>query len=169
MTDRGRGDTDPSIRLTPYHPSAAEHIATWARASHYSRGWLAPDTHEAQALIARWHADPDVCPYLLNRGDRPVGYGELWVERDDDEAELAHILVAPQQRRRGLGRRLARELVRAARERGLHHITLRVMPDNTPAIDCYRSAGFVREGADDERVLNTGQPHIYQWMRYRDR
>ncbi|MEE3919519.1 GNAT family N-acetyltransferase [Micromonospora sp. BRA006-A] len=75
-----------------------------------------------------------------------MGYGELWVERDDDEAELAHVLVAPQQRRRGLGRRLARNSSEPPASADCTTSRCASCPDNTPAIDCYRSAGsYARE------------------------
>jgi ribosomal-protein-alanine N-acetyltransferase len=94
----------------------------------------------------------------------PVAYGELWVE--DDEAELAHLVVDPALRRQGLGQALALELVAAARAQGLVHVFIRVRPDNAVAIGCYTTVGFVPVTAEEEAEFNADQPATYHWMRH---
>ncbi len=39
--------------------------------------------------IQRWHADPEVQPYMLTHGATLLGYGELWVDVVEQEVELA--------------------------------------------------------------------------------
>jgi len=59
------------------------------------------------ADLARWHAEPDVVPFALELDDgEVVGYGELWEDREEDEAELARLVVDPARRGRGHGRAL---------------------------------------------------------------
>ena len=101
---------------------------------------------------------------MLFREGRPVAYGELWVETDDDEAELAHLVVDPALRRQGLGRTLTVHLVAAAREKGLANIVLRVDPDNVVGISCYAGLGFVRHSPQEEAEFNAGQRVALQWM-----
>ena len=154
--------------LVPYDGSAAALVVDWCAASPFSREWV-PDGDPAadlapDAVLARWHEDPDISGYLLVRDGEPVAYGELWVDRDEDEAELAHLVVDPARRRQGLGRALALALVEQAGVLGLGTVTLRVHPDNAVGIACYLSAGFVRYPAAEEASFNAGQPTAYQWM-----
>lgn len=153
--------------LVPYAdaPAAAALIVGWCAASPYSSAWVPADLADPDAVLDAWHADPDITGHLLLRAGRPVAYGELWVETDEDEAELAHLVVDPALRRQGLGRALSLALVDAALARGLANVTLRVDPDNAGAVALYASIGFVRESAEDEARFNAGQPASYCWMR----
>ena len=93
-------------------------------------------------------------------GEEIVGYGEVWHDPAAGEAELARILVAPDRRGRGVGRRLVALLADRARAAGFDAIWLRVVADNRAAIACYRAAGFVRASAAEESAFNEGQPTI---------
>lgn len=129
-------------------------------------GWVVAEWPEAAQLLAAWHADPDVRPYLLTveSGDL-IGYGEVWVDAEEDEAELARLVIDPALRGRGHGRLLTTLLTAEARRLGFSDIWLRVVPENAPAIACYRAAGFSRATADEETAFNVGQPRTYLWMR----
>jgi ribosomal protein S18 acetylase RimI-like enzyme len=120
--------------------------------------------------LHRWHAGPDVVPFVFvetdgTGGERLVGYGELWEDRELDEAELARLVVDPVQRGRGHGRALTRALAVEARRRGFEEVWLRVVPENAAAIRAYAAAGFVRTTPEDEAEFNAGQPRVYVWMR----
>jgi ribosomal protein S18 acetylase RimI-like enzyme len=152
--------------LVPYDGSCAARVVDWCAASPFSSEWVPTGAADADAVLAGWQTDPDITGYLLLRDGHPVAYGELWVEADEDEAELAHLVVDPALRRQGLGRALALELVGSARALGLANVFLRVRPDNDVGISCYESAGFVRCSAEEEASFNSGQPAAYQWMRW---
>jgi [ribosomal protein S18]-alanine N-acetyltransferase len=94
-----------------------------------------------------------------------VGYGELWEDRDLDEAELARLVIAPAFRGKGHGRALTRALADEAHRRGFGEVWLRVVPDNAAARRAYEAAGFARATADQEAEFNAGQPRTYVWMR----
>jgi ribosomal protein S18 acetylase RimI-like enzyme len=153
-------------RLVPYDGAGAREVVAWCAASPYSREWVPAGATDPDAVLAGWHTDPDITGYLLVRDDLPVAYGELWVEEDEDEAELAHLVVDPAQRRQGLGRALATELVAVAGAFPVSNLFLRVHPDNDAAIACYATAGFVPVSAEDEAAFNAGQPASYRWMRH---
>lgn len=89
---------------------------------------------------------------------------EVWEDQTEGEAELAKILVAPDVRGRGVGRRFVGLLVQRARERGFDEIWLRVLPSNAPALACYVHAGFVRARPEEEARFNEGQPRAYVSM-----
>jgi ribosomal protein S18 acetylase RimI-like enzyme len=118
------------------------------------------------ATFARWHAEPDVVPFGLRDGDdRLVAYGELWEDRDADEAELARLVVDPAIRGQRIGQALTRALADEARRRGFGSVWLRVVPDNAPALAAYAAAGFVRATDAEAAEFNTGQPVTYVWLR----
>lgn len=59
-----------------------------------------------------------------------------------DEAELLTLAVAPEARRRGIGRRLLKLAVATARRQGARRILLEVAADNTAALALYDRIGF---------------------------
>lgn len=63
-----------------------------------------------------------------------------------DEAELLNIGVATAHQRKGLGRKLLREMLELARAKKMRRIFLEVRLSNTAAAALYRSAGFVEVG-----------------------
>jgi ribosomal protein S18 acetylase RimI-like enzyme len=117
-------------------------------------------------VFGRWHADPDVRPYTFCHEEKPIGYGELWVDDPEQEVELARIIVSPDQRGRGVGRRLVRELLERAALTGLPDAFVRVVPENRAAIGCYRGAGFSPVSEPEREEFNRGQPFDYVWMHH---
>ena len=63
-----------------------------------------------------------------------------------EDAEILTIGVAPDARRRGLGRALIADLVKRARQRGARRLLLEVASDNEAAIALYSSTGFILLG-----------------------
>jgi ribosomal protein S18 acetylase RimI-like enzyme len=120
-----------------------------------------------EELRASWRkGDSDIHPYLLFEADRPVGYGEVWLDDEEDEVELARIILDPQLRGQGLGLELVRALLVPALAAGYSEVFLRVRPDNAAAIRTYHRSGFVDVPAALMEEWNDGQPVAYRWMRY---
>jgi ribosomal protein S18 acetylase RimI-like enzyme len=120
-----------------------------------------------EELRLNWRrADSDIHCYLLFDGDRPVGYGEVWLDDEEDEVELARIIVDPQLRGRGVGGELVRALLGPALEAGYSEVFLRVRAENAAAIRAYHGSGFVDVPAALMEEWNDGQPVPYRWMRY---
>ena len=63
-----------------------------------------------------------------------------------DEAELLTLAVAPEARRRGVGRALLAEFAHTSHARGAREAFLEVASDNAPAIALYASADWQRAG-----------------------
>ena len=94
---------------------------------------------------------PDVAQSILSGGDsafgtivldgRVVAVGR--VSLGGDWAGLTAIEVLPSMRRRGLGSHLVRGLIAWAHERAASRLWLQVGPENQPALELYRAAGFV--------------------------
>ncbi len=78
------------------------------------------------------------------RGDGGVVLGYLLFWHVADEAHVINVAVAPEARRRGIGRALVDHLVRYAREHGIAKILLEVRASNAAAIGLYERAGFTR-------------------------
>ena len=118
-------------------------------------------------LLASWRTvDSDIHPYLLFDGERPVGYGEVWLDDEEDEVELARIIVDPEVRGRGVGGELVRALLGPALNAGYSEVFLRVRPENAAAIRAYHGSGFVDVPAALMEEWNDGQQVPYRWMRY---
>jgi [ribosomal protein S18]-alanine N-acetyltransferase len=92
------------------------------------------------ANFAAFAADPLV--FLLIEGDA----GFLLGRAVAGEAELLTLAVAPEARRRGLGRKLVGRFLYQARLRGAERAFLEVAADNAAGIALYESAGFSRVG-----------------------
>lgn len=141
-------------------------MLAWAGTAEEREAWAGlVEPHPDSAVFERWHADPDVHAFELLADGELVGYGEVWEDRGEGEAELARIIVAPEHRGRGLGRALVVFLVQRARALGYETVWMRAVPGNAAAIACYAAAGFVRASDEEAAAFNQGQPRPYVWMR----
>lgn len=116
-----------------------------------------------RADVIAWSADESVEAWVLVEVGVPVGYEQDWFDDDEQEAELAHVIVAPDRRAAGTGRRL----VSAPADRGaarFDSVVMRVRPENIAVQRCYAAAGLVRVSADQEAEWNVGQPVPCVWM-----
>lgn len=77
---------------------------------------------------------------VAERDGRVAGYAALWVAAG--QAELADLAVAPEYRRRGVGRILLGACLREAAARGAREIYLQVRESNDAARSLYGQAGF---------------------------
>ena len=144
-------------------------MAGWSRSAEEARRWCSVAEHPFPPERVRgWWAGADVRPWVLVEGPeaQPVGYGELWLDEEEDEVELARLIVDPARRRSGLGRALVAQLVAAAAATGLSGCLLRVVPDNAPAIALYRAAGFAAVDPERAAEWNQGQPTDYLWFEW---
>jgi ribosomal-protein-alanine N-acetyltransferase len=86
-----------------------------------------------------------------------VGFGGAVIV--GDEAHVTNLLVAPERRREGVGRRLLVELITELISRGTRHLTLEVRSENDTARSLYKSLGMapvgVRPGyyGDDDALI----------------
>ena len=154
------------LETSPFSPEEAERVSQWVSSAEEARRWagnsvrypISPDT------LVGWHRDPNIHPYLAWHDHFPVAYGELWVDRDENEVELARILVSPEQRGRGVGRAFVGKLIEAAGVFGLRNLILRVAPENVAAIRCYEASGFTAVSPEDQNEWNQNQPREYLWF-----
>jgi ribosomal protein S18 acetylase RimI-like enzyme len=118
-------------------------------------------------LRGNWRTvDADIHSYLFFDGDQPVGYGEVWLDDEEDEVELARIIVAPELRGKGIGTEFVRALLQPALAAGYAAVFLRVRPDNEPAIKTYLRVGFQPVDEQLAAEWNEPQPIDYTWLQY---
>jgi len=153
------------MKLRPFEGDHAPTILGWASNDTELGNWASLTARPSSSIFTDWHADADVHAYVLHDDDVPIAYGEIWVSREDDEVELARILVSPLARGRGVGRALVEQLLDAARAHDVSNAWVRIVPDNEPAIRCYRSAGFEPVSVELEQAFNAPQPREYRWLR----
>ena len=152
--------------LREFRESDAREVARWPASMEEVRRWAGsgPGWPVDVSVFGRWHADPDVGPYVMYDGAEPVGYGEVWLDEPEQEVELARIIVSPDHRGHGLGQRLVRLLLEQASLAELPDAFVRVVPENGAALACYRGAGFSPVSEEEHEQFNRGQPVDYVWM-----
>jgi predicted GNAT family N-acyltransferase len=89
----------------------------------------------------------------LYDGDRLAG-GAILIEHDDKVGQLRQMLVIPELRNRGLGRRIVGGVEDAARARSMRTLFLHA---RHVAVDFYRRCGFATVG---DEFMSHGIPHV---------
>ncbi|MEV7992723.1 GNAT family N-acetyltransferase [Streptomyces sp. NPDC086077] len=152
--------------LLPFASAHASTVAKWPACSAEVVMWCGRQEFPvSERTISEWQQDDDVQAYVLLDGEDMLGYGELWFDAEENEAELARIIVDPAMRGRGLGRKLVRGLLERAVTAGFGDVFMRVHPDNDRALRCYSGAGFVTVEPGRAESWNAAQPVDYVWLR----
>jgi RimJ/RimL family protein N-acetyltransferase len=142
------------LELAHYARSMAGLIASWALERETQFAWAAHTFAfpvDGSALAAHVEVAQGRSTLVARRADDPpVAYVELVPDAANRSARVERLIVAPEQRRQGLGRSVLSLLVDTARAGGLHRLELVVATTNVPAIACYEAAGFVVEGTARE-------------------
>jgi ribosomal-protein-alanine N-acetyltransferase len=151
-----------TYELIPFTADRAGLVAGWSRSADEADMWCSRAEHPFPAeVVAGWAAQPDIAAYLLTDGGTPVGYGEVWSDDEEDEAELARLIVDPAARGRGVGRALTAALADVA---GYDDVFMRVRPDNAVALAAYKRAGFRDVAPELQAEWNAPQPRPYAWL-----
>jgi hypothetical protein len=152
-----------TLRVRPFPAGLAVLVSSWAGTAGEVLMWCGLAAAPVPAgQIEAWADEDGVQPFGLYRDEQLVGYGELWVDDDEAEVELARLIVDPRERGQGLGRHLVVELVAGPPVHPL--VFLRVHPANpprsaaTPRQASSRNAGAGREWNTGQPVLTSGSP-----------
>ncbi|WP_151769666.1 GNAT family N-acetyltransferase [Streptomyces abyssomicinicus] len=153
--------------LLPFDPAHSAAVAGWPASATEAVLWCGAREFPVPArTVDTWRQDDDVHAFGLYDEGRLLAYGEVWHDTEEDEAELARLIVDPGARGRGVGRELVRALAERAGDAGFEDVFLRVHPDNERAIRCYRGAGFTPVDPGLARDWNAAQPVAYVWLRH---
>ncbi|WP_369199020.1 GNAT family N-acetyltransferase [Streptomyces djakartensis] len=152
--------------LRSFDPVYATSVASWATTASEVVMWCGKNEFPMRSqAIAEWQHDDDVQAYMLSHEETICAYGELWFDAEENEVELARLIVKPEIRGKGVGRELVRGLLAQAIEAGFDDVFMRVHPDNGRALKCYLGSGFMRVEADLTEKWNAGQPVKYTWLK----
>ncbi len=118
--------------------------------------------------IAGLKSHPTSAVYLAAVGDRPVGLAVCFVGFSTFAGRpllnVHDLIVEPDYRRRGIGRKLLEQIEADAQRRGCCKLTLEVRQDNTPAKSLYRRHGFLAAQPDNGQP-DKGQPVHEFWTK----
>lgn len=93
-----------------------------------------------------------------------LGYAGIEVSALRGEADLINIGVAQEHRRRGVGRRLMKWIIRRCRGSGIEILWLRVRASNRSARRFYRVMGFEERGKFTDYYRDPNEPAILMAM-----
>ncbi len=110
-----------------------------------------PFTAAAAAERVRYQGKDVYC--VAVEGERVLGYGMLRGWDEGYEVPSLGIAIHPSARGIGLGRALMLYLHTEARRRGAPRIRLKVYPENTVAVDLYRSLGYEFSAVEQEQLV----------------
>ncbi len=140
------------LRLRPYVSSDAAHIVSWCKSEFAFRQWsadffdhypLLPEDFEAHVRALDNNARFFVMTVCL--GQAAIGSVSFrYAYESDDAVRLGFIILDPDYRGLGLGKKLVRTAAQYAFDYlDAHRITLGVFANNPAAYHCYLQAGFV--------------------------
>ena len=129
------------FHLRRAHVDDAALIGEWLRDPR-ERLWVTGRDADGEEQFMTWLQIDDQHPFILEQDGRPVAYGEIWIDDEEKDTELAHIIVCAAERERGVGKVLMRMLYRETSYRQYQWTYLRVYPDNETALARFRAWGW---------------------------
>ena len=98
--------------------------------------------------------------------ERLVAYIGGWLITD--ELHITNLAVDPEQRGKGLAKKLLDEMIEISREEGMNKATLEVRISNSAAINLYRKNGFAIVGRRTKYYANNQEDALIMRKEYRD-
>ncbi len=146
------------FEMRPFTIPEAETVAHWAASPEDVRHVTGADDGSLPAdQVLAWTLEANYAFTLRRDGDL-VAYGEIVEDEVEGDAEIQHLLVAPDMRGRGIGKALLSRLVAfVAASRPYPEVWVRVGRDNEPARCCAEAVGF----KDDEAMSGPR----YRWLK----
>jgi ribosomal protein S18 acetylase RimI-like enzyme len=146
-------------RLNDVSKLSAFLIEAWKEAGPGALGFTGA-TDEAIGEIASEEflrkrlTSPTVYMVVAEEGERIIGFSSIRRVKER-EAELSGIMVLESATGRGIGTRLLRKSLEAAKKRGFKTVFVKTEVVNDRAIGFYKKAGFTESGKTVEKVGRT--------------
>ena len=132
-------------------------LVAWHADPEISRFWD-DETFTRDEMLERLRR-PDVDSYIVEAGDRPIGYLQTWGDEDEPRRGGIDMFLVPDARGRGLGPDAARALTESLLASGWTRVTVDPYAWNEPAVRAWRRTGFVeleRRPPDED--------HVSEWV-----
>jgi aminoglycoside 6'-N-acetyltransferase len=132
-------------------------LVAWHADPEISRFWD-DETFTRDEMLERLRR-PDVDSYIVEAGDRPIGYIQTWWDEDEPRRGGIDMFLVPDARGRGLGPDAARALTESLLASGWTRVTVDPYAWNEPAVRAWRRTGFVeleRRPPDED--------HVSEWV-----
>ncbi len=144
--------------IRPFNAVEAHTIAHWAQTQEDLWSLTGqPETPLTADLVAAWPMEANFAFTLRYYGDL-VAYGEIVEDEVEGDAEIQHLIVAPDMRRLGHGKAMLERLCQFLSEaRPWPHVWVRVPRQHSASELCARSAGF-------EEQLHVSGPR-FLWLK----
>jgi ribosomal protein S18 acetylase RimI-like enzyme len=131
------------MQTTPSSPQDIEYLVSWIADKTACRMWAGPLVHfplKLTKLLEEIGYTPDNSFCLRHNGSIKA-FGQL-LPKQANSLHMARIIVAPESRGLGFGRKICTDLIQIARERKAGSLSLNVYRDNTIGVCLYRRLGF---------------------------
>lgn len=103
---------------------------------------LFPSDRMSRRSLRRFIESPSARVLVAEGQDRVLGNLVLLTRKDSRTARIYSVIVDPQSRGLGLGRRLVERAIEVAKTSGRERLCLEVRADNAPACALYAQLGF---------------------------
>ncbi|OWR30165.1 GNAT family N-acetyltransferase [Saccharibacillus sp. O23] len=146
------------ITLEYFEPADFASLIEWSGDEEFLLQWSGPDfkyplmidqlTRYVQDANDRRTSNKFIYKAVEQHTNELVGHVSLGnVDRSNRSGRIGKVLLSPNHRGKGYGKQLIDRVLHIGfNEFELHRISLGVFDFNISAIQCYESAGFVREG-----------------------
>jgi ribosomal protein S18 acetylase RimI-like enzyme len=135
-------------------PADLETIISWIPDEPACKIWAGPKVRFPLRIesLSKDIEFSDNNTYCLIKSDAIIAFGQL-LPKEKGRLHFARIIVDPSKRAMGYGKRLCKELLQIANQKGCHKISLNVYRNNTSALKLYEDLGF-REIAEKSSKEN---------------
>lgn len=106
---------------------------------------------------------PDV-EYVVAVDDDTI-VGGAGVRNIVGTGEITNVMLLPEYRGKGLGRKIVEEVIERGRRLGAEEFTLEARASNASAIKLYEKLGFVNEGIRPGFYNNPKEDALIMWLR----
>tara|TARA_B100000700_G_scaffold174010_1_gene192224 strand:+ start:2718 stop:3167 length:450 start_codon:yes stop_codon:yes gene_type:complete len=130
-------------------------IFSWAQTAQDRLFWLGPHVNADSPIEDVWaRLKGEERPSLgFWHNNKLVGFAQCY-EKHEGARHIACLIVNPECRGQGIGRRLVNALLEYAWQYDdVAYVTLNVLPENTRALNLYRSLGFVEQSNNDPSMV----------------
>jgi RimJ/RimL family protein N-acetyltransferase len=150
------------LRVRPAVPADADALVSLGRAvASEEELWLTYDRSRSDERrnLRSVRRDPNIAIFVAETAEGIAGRLSIARDRHPYSPHVAEVglMVAENQRRRGIGSALMEEALSWARQAGITKVELEVFPHNEPAIALYRKLGFEEEGRRRRRYRIGGR------------